>query len=265
MENRMDFINFARYMKYYLTIDRGNSQLKGGLWNEEGTLVGFESAPTGRAASSVALDLLTPVFGGTDAQLGGCAYSSVVKSATEADLSGLEPLCDLVLEVNAAVKLPFSIGYATPETLGADRIAAVAGALTLAPEGRNILVVDAGTAVTYEFVSADRVYLGGNIAPGLELRIKSLHEHTSALPMVSLDGPAPLIGTSTQEAIRSGALRGLLAEILYYLSQQNATAVLTGGGCACLEEQSLITFEHITDAHLVLRGLYSILRYNEIN
>lgn len=260
------FINFARYMDYYLTIDRGNSHIKGGLWTSQGKLVGFESAQSDRSASSVALDLIAPVFEGADT-LAGCAYSSVVRSRDVEDVASLQTICNRVLQVNASTHLPFSIAYNTPATLGADRIAAVAGAIELAPQGRSILVVDAGTAVTYEFVTPQRVYLGGNIAPGLNIRLRSLHHFTSALPEVGLDGPVPVVGDATAEAMRSGAVRGLLGEILYYISQAEnpPVAVLTGGGCAYLAEQSLLTFEHILDAHLVLRGLYSILRYNESN
>ncbi|MBD5177202.1 MAG: type III pantothenate kinase [Bacteroidales bacterium] len=250
-------------MEYYLTIDRGNSKLKAALWDKTGHLVSQSSSAPERLASEVALDLMTPVFD-SETVLAGCAYSSVVATYTERDLSGLQTLCHRVLNVTSAVKLPFRNDY---PTLGADRIAAICGALEIAPKGRPLLVVDSGTAVTYEFIDSEGNYLGGNIAPGLRLRINSLFTQTDALPEIPTGGPVPLIGYDTDTAIRSGVVLGMLGEILYYIKQwgPDVVTVLTGGGSSYMEEQSLLTFEHILDAHLVLRGLYTILRYNEIN
>lgn len=250
-------------MEYYLTIDRGNSKLKAALWDSAGHLVGQSSSSPERLASEVGLDLMTPVFNG-ESVLAGCAYSSVVAAYVDRDLAGLDAICHRVLNVTSAVKLPFRNDY---PTLGADRIAAICGALEIAPKGHPLLVVDSGTAVTYEFIDAEGNYLGGNIAPGLRLRLNSLHVHTDALPEIPAAGPVPLIGYDTDTAIRSGVVLGMLGEILYYIKHwgPDVVTVLTGGGSSYMDEQSLLTFEHILDAQLVLRGLYTILRYNEIN
>ncbi len=250
-------------MEYYLTIDRGNSKLKAALWDAEGRLIAHRSAPSATVASSLALDIITPVFT-QDTTLKACAYSSVAQQYNAMDLAGLEEICPQVLNVTSAVNLPFVLEY---PTLGADRIAAICGALAITPKGRPILVVDSGTAITYEFINADGLYEGGNIAPGLRMRLSVLHERTAALPEISTDGEVPLVGYSTDTAMRSGVVRGMLGEILYYMSQigPEAKVVLTGGGNAYLSEKSLLTFEHTLDAHLVMRGLYTILRYNESN
>ena len=99
---------------------------------------------------------------------------------------GMKPL-------TASTPIPLSNAYSTPATLGMDRLAAAVGAWSMQP-GHDILVVDAGTAITYDFVSADGVYKGGNIAPGVSLRFKSLHDHTGSLPLVDSGGDIPLFG-----------------------------------------------------------------------
>jgi type III pantothenate kinase len=160
--------------------------------------------------------------------------------------------------------LPIRNGYATPETLGFDRLAAAVGAWSIQP-GKPLLVIDLGTAVTYDFVSQDGVYTGGNIAPGLRTRLKSLNDHTSTLPLVEPLTEFDLLGISTETAIRSGVMQGLLFEINGYidalkLQYPSLFAFLTGG--------DLIYFDGklkngiFVDANLVLTGLNRILRHN---
>ncbi len=86
--------------------------------------------------------------------------------------------------------MPLTISYATPETLGHDRIAAAAGARKLLP-GSPLLIMDLGTAITIDFVTANGEYRGGNISPGLLTRFKSLHDHTARLPLVQKEPGIP--------------------------------------------------------------------------
>ena len=110
----------------------------------------------------------------------------------------------MFLEFESGVTpVPVSIGYNTPLTLGTDRLAAVVGANDCSP-GKDILVIDIGTCVTYDLISSSAEYLGGNISPGPTMRLKALHEYTSRLPLVERRGEAPLVGYSTETAIRSG-------------------------------------------------------------
>ena len=156
---------------------------------------------------------------------------------------------------------PFSIAYATPETLGRDRLAAVAGAFAEFP-GRNVLILDAGTCLTYEWLTAEGIYRGGNISPGLHMRLDAMATFTAKLPRVDAQLPAPPIGDSTESALQNGALRGLLYEVrgaLAWTKEQFPDPIIlaTGGGGAFLAE-------HLEDVqyrpHLVLDGLAAVLQ-----
>jgi type III pantothenate kinase len=158
--------------------------------------------------------------------------------------------------------MPLKIDYATPHTLGEDRIAAAVGAWSLFP-GENSLVVDMGTAVTYDLVSADGHFKGGNIAPGIGMRLRSLHSFTARLPEVGGYGDTPLLGTDTATAMRAGAVRGVVGEIAYYRAMLpvDTRIVLTGGWAHRVNE--FLDFEATIDPCLVTKGLLSILLYNE--
>ncbi len=246
-------------MDFYVTIDRGNTALKAALWSVDGSPVRKSVRFDSTAAAALAQSLV-PCGG----RIVAVAYCTVVSSARTGDLASLEAICRRVLDLTATVALPLQLCYGTPQTLGADRIAAAAGALTYAC-GRPVLVADIGTAVTYDFVDAGGRYLGGNIAPGISMRLSALHAHTSALPAIDVRGPAPMWGNTTEEALRSGTLRGVAAELEYWrrAAGDSAITVLTGGSVPILEQAVTLDFDYIHDPYLVLRGLYSILRYNE--
>lgn len=160
--------------------------------------------------------------------------------------------------------LPIQNGYATPETLGYDRLAAAVGAWSY-KKGKPLLVIDLGTAVTYDFVSAEGVFTGGNIAPGLRTRLKSLHHYTGKLPLVEPSNDFILLGNSTETAIRSGVMQGLLFEINGYIdaliqSYPDLFAFLTGGDRIYFDGK--LKNGIFVDENLVLTGLNRILRYN---
>jgi type III pantothenate kinase len=128
---------------------------------------------------------------------------------------------------------PFQNKYATPKTLGIDRMVLAAGA-TLQYPGQNRLVIDAGTCITYDFIDQENNYLGGAISPGVRLRYEALHSYTAKLPLLSLGSPEDLIGKSTLESIHSGVVNGLVYEIdgfinEYKLHYSNFITILTGG------------------------------------
>ena len=161
--------------------------------------------------------------------------------------------------------VPLKNEYLTPETLGMDRLAAAVGAWAMA-QGRNILVVDAGTAVTFDFVDACGTYRGGNIAPGIGLRLRSLHEHTGRLPLVDAKGEAPLIGTDTESALRSGAVVGLRNEISGYITELELrygplSVFLTGGDAEFFDIKGKSSTFVVPN--LVLNGLERIYEFNE--
>lgn len=252
-------------MDIKLTIDRGNTALKAALWAADGTIAavakGDESLPAGELVAKI----LQQAGMAADTPIKAAVYCSVVDSDRADDLASLRPLCGRLIDLNADTPMPLTIAYRTPGTLGADRIAAALGALAISGDKRPLLVSDLGTAVTYDYVAAGRIYAGGNIAPGIDLRLRALTAFTDALPAVASDGgDIPVWGTSTAEAMRSGAVRGVAAELEYYhrAAGSDTLAVLTGGSAQLLIEQNILTFDYIHDPYLVHKGLYSII-HNE--
>lgn len=170
-----------------------------------------------------------------------------------------------LLEVDHTTPVPISNGYRQPAALGTDRLGAACGARELLP-GRNVLVIDAGSCITYDLIDAVGSYHGGNIAPGLDMRLAAMHEKTSRLPLISQKGNCPLIGNDTATAMRSGAVWGARFEVAGYVGRLQKTwpklaVCLTGGDGPILKEQ--MEGDIVYDSWLVARGLNSILLYNE--
>lgn len=190
-------------------------------------------------------------------------WCSVVNLSAEAQ-SRIDAVTVPNLSFTHTVPVPLHNGYGTPETLGLDRLAAVVGAQVCQPH-RDLLVIDAGTCVTYEFLDASGYYHGGNISPGLEMRLKSMHHFTSRLPFVSVQGELLEIGKSTETALRAGAIWGLQYEIEGYIRSMKhkypQLLVFLTGGCRFSFDTNLknIIF---ADKFLVLKGLNRILLYN---
>lgn len=168
------------------------------------------------------------------------------------------------LSLNNQTPVPFSNQYQTPQTLGIDRLAAVAGALALYP-GQHCLVVDAGTCMTFEVLTAQAVYLGGNIAPGITMRLKAMHTFTVKLPEVGVSETNQWIGYSTESALRNGAQWGAAFEIegaIARLQQDFSplTVILTGGDAIFLAK--MLKSQIFVHSDLVLIGLNKILNHN---
>ena len=172
------------------------------------------------------------------------------------------PFPHLFLRSNTPI--PLQLNYQSLQTIGVDRIAAAVGARNACPDS-NILLVDAGTAITYDFLSADGVYHGGNIAPGKQLRFTSMHNRIPQLPIVDENGEAPICGNDTPKALRGGVIQGIIHEINGYLqyykqTYPNVILAITGGD-ARLFEPYLTMHQLHTDPYLVLKGLNYILNY----
>ena len=138
---------------------------------------------------------------------------SIISSVTSGDLEMVSVLKKnfKVLELDDAVSLPFKNKYGTLKTLGKDRIALVASAVKTYP-GKNVLVIDMGTCITYDFKNSEENYLGGAISPGMQMRFKSLHKFTANLPLITPKPEAELIGDSTENSILSGIINGIRME-----------------------------------------------------
>lgn len=172
--------------------------------------------------------------------------------------------CSLV-ELDSNTRLPFQLHYDTPETLGKDRIALAAAALSKYPE-KNTLVIDAGTCITYDLITRNKEYKGGAISPGLQMRYRALHEGTAKLPLLEPEVPNQLLGTSTSGSIHSGVVLGICYEIQgviqeYEVHYPDLTVILTGGDAQFLSKQLKNTiFAH---SNFLLQGLNFLLEHNK--
>lgn len=242
-------------MSLNLTIDQGNTMAKMSLWRD-GVLVDTSTR------ADLTIGQIQEFVNENDA-LQGAIYCSVAHSG-ERILRELKHLAKHTYKLSGSLPLPIVIDYGTPGTLGADRIAAAVGARELHPDS-NILIVDAGTAVTYDFVTADGTFRGGNITPGMKMRLDALHRYTARLPQ--LDVPASIdheriLGKNTAEAMILGCIYGIVGAVSFYMSKLRDTKVVLTGGNATLIAP-LLDFEVDVEEHLVSKGLNSILTYNE--
>lgn len=234
-----------------IVIDRGNSSIKVGVFEHTALMGIYEFIKPKELIDFVAAQ-----------NPGSILLSSVVKKSKK--LTGKLKEYAKVIRLNHKTRLPFVNDYETPETLGPDRIAAVAG-VYYEFKGENCLVIDAGTCVTYDFINSSGHYLGGAISPGLKMRAKALNIFTSKLPYVEFNEHADVLGTTTNSCIESGVVNGLVMEIegmiAYYRRTFGEIKVVICGGDSNFFESKLKG--HIfAVANLVLSGLNRILLYN---
>ena len=251
-------------MKGNLTIDNGNTSVKVAFF------IGTQIVATNRFIRRDArlLDRFISTYKPDTAIV--CSTAADGPSQRIEQLA--EQRCRRMLRLTHETPMPIRLGYRTPQTLGRDRIATAVGAWSIArrlDSASDVLIIDAGTAITYDLVTADGCFVGGNIAPGMALRFKALHEHTGRLPLVQPDGDTPMVGYDTETAIRSGVILGLLGEVKSYiadikLSHPNLMVFLTGGDGRLLHTR-LADKNIIYSEHLAAEGLNRILLYNQAN
>ncbi|MBC7426837.1 MAG: type III pantothenate kinase [Bacteroidia bacterium] len=233
----------------YLTIDIGNTRVHCGIFNPEGRLL----FTTDSSTVEEAVELVSSYT------LKGAIMSSVRENITIPVLP-----CPL-LELTNETPVPFTNNYATPLTLGRDRIAVLAAA-AMDYKGKPALIFDGGTCLTIDFITEDAQYNGGNISPGLAMRLKAMHEQTGKLPLASVYDKIHFMGHTTLSALSSGAFQGMLMEmngyIDYFTQLYPETVVLMCGGDSIYFEKQFKS-RIFADSALVLRGLYHILRFND--
>ncbi len=201
-------------MTRMLTVDIGNTRSKVAVF-EDNVLTDFCSFYQISELEAYLQDAALPVM--------ACSVSH------KPEFEGLQ-----VKWLKADMNLPFQIDVAKPSQIGPDRLAAVLGALRLFPK-KEILIIDAGTCITYEYVSAKGVYWGGAISPGLRLRYQSMHDHTAALPLLGVAKEFPMReGRDTDSAMHSGVMFGFRAEIAERISDfqrknEDSVVLITGG------------------------------------
>ena len=239
----------------HLVIDIGNSSAKVGLWD------GLAVVKSTRMEADS--DALEEFLGGTVVSAAGAV--SVVPGENKAWGVVVRAAARLPLRFfDHTSSLPVEIGYETPHTLGADRIAAAVGGFLdpMRQAGQTTIVVDAGTALNMEIVTPDGQYPGGIIAPGPELLRSSLRAGTAQLPLVELIAPQELVGRSTDEAMRSGILWGFRETVAGLIARVHEGAgepfvVATGGWAPWLSEN--VPAIDVVRPHLVLRGVAALL------
>ncbi|WP_273274125.1 type III pantothenate kinase [Maribacter polysiphoniae] len=162
-------------------------------------------------------------------------------------------------------KTPFKNQYGTPDTLGVDRIALATAAFYHMPH-KNVLVIDAGSCITYDILNHKGEYLGGAISPGLGMRYKALNQQTSKLPLLTPKAPRDLVGNTTESSIHSGVVNGICAELdgvidQYKLKFEDLTVILTGGDAQFLSKRLKNTIFALSN--FLLEGLNNLLDYNK--
>ena len=237
-----------------IVIDIGNTLRKIAVLSESGVIIRLFSEK----------QLTIPFFERLFEEYG--IRRAIVSSVGEGDeeaLDWLEAHTQLVRFAHTC-RLPITLKYATPETLGTDRIANAVGANALCP-GENVLSIMAGSCLVADFVNANGEYLGGSIAPGLRMRFQALAHYTARLPLVEPEDTAPLIGDTTQTSILSGVINGMAAEIDglidRYQAQYSRMKVLFSGGDS-ERLQNSVKKRIFAAQNPILLGLYKILVLN---
>lgn len=195
------------------------------------------------------------------------AHPCIISSVVQAQLESVQSIKfqNAPLIFSDATSIPIQNRYASPRTLGSDRLAAAVAAAHYFP-GKNVLNIDTGTCLKYNFVDKASSFLGGAISPGLTMRLKAMHQFTDGLPLVGMDAEFnTLIGTNTQSSLLSGALVSACAEVdgvigLYQQQFPDLTVVVSGGDTDFFVKR--LKNSTFARPHLVLEGLNHILEYN---
>lgn len=240
-----------------LIIDVGNTRVKAAVFEKDNieTLVVFKKAKIISETRKI-----ISKFNVSATIISSVATISAFKMQKLASMTNLVTL-------DHHTKVPFINEYETPHTLGVDRIALAAAGIQKYPN-KNILIIDAGTCITYDFVNKKGAYLGGAISPGIKIRYKALHTFTAKLPLLEKNSPSSYVGTNTNDAIHSGVVNGIAREIDGIINQyrdtfNDLTIVLTGGDTNFLAKQ--LKNGIFANPNFVLEGLNTILIYNRAN
>jgi type III pantothenate kinase len=240
-----------------LTVDIGNTSAKAAVF-EDGRLV----ETLGSAGSPSVEEWMR-------SRRGGSTIEKAILVSTRGEVPGIEnelrESAGFFVKFDHTTPVPIRNLYGTPATLGYDRLAAAVGAHTLYP-GRAMLVVDFGTAITYDMVTAAGEYLGGNISPGAGIRFRALHEYTRTLPFLDLpDSTLQFPARETRTAIEQGVAEGIVAETEHYIAVSRekygvSGVIFTGGDADYFAGR--VKFPIFAVSELVFEGLNAILEHN---
>ncbi len=253
-KKRVVILNFTKNTRMNLIIDVGNTRVKVAVF-ESGKIAEvfiFQKKKIIENLKKILQDFFIEH-----------SIISSVASFTDEEVKEIDDLLN-PLFLNSETKVPFKNKYDTPKTLGVDRIALAAAATDQYPN-ENVLVIDAGTCITYEFITKNKEYLGGAISPGIKMRYRALNTFTSKLPLLETSKIESFIGANTNDSIHSGVVNGVYNEIKGLINQytsefKDLTVVLTGGDTKFLEEQLKSVI--FAQPNFILEGLHTILIYN---
>jgi type III pantothenate kinase len=238
-----------------LAIDIGNTRVKAAVFEEDKLIELFVFD------KKIIISQIRKIIKKHPISLG---IMSNVGSVSAKKMAQLKKSFDFMV-VSASLKVPFTNLYKTPKTLGVDRIALVAGAVKQFPN-KNVLIIDAGTCITFDFIDSKASYLGGAISPGINMRYKALNKFTANLPLITTLQLDDFIGKNTEESIISGVLNGVQNEIngiieAYREKYLHLTVVLTGGDTNFLSKQ--LKSSIFANQNFLLQGLNEILKFNQ--
>jgi type III pantothenate kinase len=241
-----------------IVIDQGNTVCKLAVFNAGEMLIRF-------VEPELNTDILNSVFEKYP-QITHGILSSVAKYNPDIPVFLFKKLKTFII-LSSDTPLPIKNNYSTKESLGYDRIADAVGAFSIFP-GINVLVIDAGTAITIDLLTAKGEFSGGNISPGLDLRLRALHDYTKNLPKVEKKSEFPLLGKTTEDAILSGVINGAIFELDGYIDKLKAQypdlkIIFTGGDTKYFDKK--LKNSIFANSNLNLTGLNRILEYNVEN
>ena len=237
-----------------LVIDIGNTRAKYAIFQEAKLIKSFNSSH-----DDLPIELEGVLQQYQNIKIG------IVADVTNKGKNLLEGVSKVQLKyLNHDTPIPFNNEYTTPKTLGLDRIALASAAATQYPH-QNVLVIDAGSCITFDLINSEKSFLGGAISPGIAMRYRAMSEFTASLPHLKPEVLKTLIGKSTTDAIHLGVITGVVAEIksqIERFSQQfeNLTVILTGGDAEFLFNQ--LKSGIFVRQNFLLDGLNAILDYN---
>jgi len=239
-----------------LIIDVGNTRVKLAIFKEDALVDKKTTTLESLLEALSQIDLAYPSV--------RWAIVSSVGSLSENQLATLKNRYDLVM-LSHQTAVPFLNEYSTPKTLGVDRIALMSAAAIQYPK-KNLLVIDAGSCITYDFLTDENKYLGGAISPGITMRYEALHTFTANLPLLEADLPEKLIGDSTNSSIHVGVIGAILNEIQGFISSYKKkfgelTIILTGGDAHFLRDS--LKNDIFANSNFLLEGLNYILEHNK--
>lgn len=239
-----------------LVIDIGNTRVKYAVF-ENGKNIYFQSSE-----SSLFLSIIKELFD-IYPKIDHALIASV-GSMMQKEQEVVSLFCKVYV-LNNRSKLPFKNSYATPQTLGMDRVALATAAFYQNPRG-NTLVIDAGTCITYDMVNDAGEYIGGAISPGIQMRYKAMHDQTAGLPLLRPQEILDFIGNSTETSMHSGVVNGVVQELdgvigQYHARFQDLTVILTGGDSHFFAKRLKNTI--FANSKFLLEGLNYLLEYNK--